>query len=262
MTKQLIKDQIAAMEAWAIDAKQKADSGNYKEAEANLKNINRQGRRLEWRGGQYGLKHLPDLEEVEQLKKKITQVRAAAQTALTSITKLSKLPKQEGKKPAEIAAIRQKEGSLKKDSGKNITILIQSLKQARAISDAEPWMNLDVISRDKDALEMFLKGEGYYKNLRNIRIQLWNNWWTAGKISLNDAKLKGAELIDADLRGAELIDADLRGADLRTANLEGANLAGADLESAVLAGIKHLTKEQLHSAKYWQKAKNIPKELL
>jgi hypothetical protein len=52
--------------------------------------------------------------------------------------------------------------------------------------------------------------------------------------NLRDADLRGADLIganlrDADLRGANLIDANLRGADLRGADLIDANLRGADL---------------------------------
>ena len=134
-----IQNQIAAMEGWAIDAKKKADSSNYKEAEDDLKNLNLQGRRLEWRGGKYGTRHLPDLEEVKELKAKITSARAATQQAMTAVSNLIRLSKKEGKTPAEIQAIKIKESGYKKDAGQNITMSIQVLKQARAIADKEPW---------------------------------------------------------------------------------------------------------------------------
>jgi uncharacterized protein YjbI with pentapeptide repeats len=47
----------------------------------------------------------------------------------------------------------------------------------------------------------------------------------------------------------------------KEANLTKANFRRADLEEANLRGVKGLTKEQLHSAKNWEKAKNIPLEL-
>ena len=275
---QSIKDQIAALEGWAIDAKEKADAGNYKEAEADFKNIDVQGRRLEWRGGKYGLKHLPDLAEVKELKKKITAARAACQQALTSITSLSKLPKPEGKKPAEVAAIKKKEISLKKQAGENIAILIQDWKEARAIADAEPWLNLDVISRNKKMLEMFLSADGYYEHMRTV--ELWNVWWKPYRVSssgmclykanLSGAKLIGiyldglnmeginlsgailfrANLVGANLIGANLERSELVEADLERANLSGANLSKANLERAILIGA-NLERANLENATLW-----------
>lgn len=96
---------------------------------------------------------------------------------------------------------------------------------------------------------------------------------------LSRANLHGALLIDADLRGATLVDADLgsailgiadlRGADLMDANLmeanlidadlsktnlQGANLSSADLSNADLRDARHLTPEQVKSARCWEKA--------
>ncbi|MCK4589026.1 MAG: pentapeptide repeat-containing protein [Nanoarchaeota archaeon] len=241
--------------------------------------------------------------------------------------------------------IKKRKG-LQRDIKKYISILIEDLKQARAIAEAEPWTNLDVISKHKHYrvfLGEFLRGDYYYKNLGEDRIKIWNSWWKQGfRVSLYDFNLIGADLrgIDleganlehinlwkanlagadlrranlgnghlyeailkgADLKGADLSGANLRWADLRRANLAGANLRladleeanlrrtdirgadlwaanlrkanlagadlwgadlkGADLEHADLTMVKTLTKEQLHSAKNWEKAKNIPEELL
>lgn len=96
---------------------------------------------------------------------------------------------------------------------------------------------------------------------------------------LSRANLHGALLIDADLRGATLVDADLSGAilgitnlhgadlidadlmdanlidaDLSKADLMGANLSNADLSNADLREVKHLTSEQVKSARCWEKA--------
>lgn len=96
---------------------------------------------------------------------------------------------------------------------------------------------------------------------------------------LSRANLHGALLIDADLRGATLVDADLgsailgiadlRGADLMDANLmeanlidadlskanlQGANLSSADLSNTDLRDARHLTPEQVKSARCWEKA--------
>lgn len=52
-TEQSINDPIKALYGWAIKAKQNADLGKYPAAEKFLRNINTQGRRLEWRGWKF-----------------------------------------------------------------------------------------------------------------------------------------------------------------------------------------------------------------
>lgn len=225
---QSIKNQIASMEAWAIDAKRKADSGNYKEAEENLNNINSQGRRLEWRGGMHGLRHLPDLAEVKELKTRISSGRAAAQNALTFIHDLIKLlPKKEGKKPEEVAAIEKKEINNRKNAGQNIAILIQVLKQARAISDKEPWLDVFVIAKNKKILETFLRGERYYKN---YTLEQRRDWWRGIDAWVFEKwipKLNYQRVFE---------DINLEGADLRGFNFKKVHFASANLSKAKLQG--------------------------
>ena len=255
MAEESIKKQIAAMESWAIDARKKAESSNYKKTEDNLKEINIQGRRLEWRGGMAGLRHLPDIEEVKELKKRISSARAAAKDALSYIHDLLKLlPRKEGKSRAEIAAIEVRTSNNKRDAGKNIMILIQVLKEARTIAEKEPWWNLDSIYINSKYLEMFLKGEGPYKDYsQEWRKTLWNKW-ISKKINFdeNGRLVIGRRLkIDIkDLRGANLSGfnfcsvsfkdkCDLRRCDFSFANLEGvwlekARLQGADFYQANL----------------------------
>ncbi|MCI3222569.1 pentapeptide repeat-containing protein [Streptomyces sp. NP-1717] len=69
-----------------------------------------------------------------------------------------------------------------------------------------------------------------------------------------DADLSGAELFAAELSDAVLSGADLSGADLKDVDLDGValldtNLSGANLAGADLRGARHLTKEQLNSAR-------------
>ena len=71
---------------------------------------------------------------------------------------------------------------------------------------------------------------------------------------LIEANLTGIILLEADLRGAYLMKADLTGAILTGAILTGADLdeailTGADLRGADLTEAKHLTEEQVRSAR-------------
>ena len=71
---------------------------------------------------------------------------------------------------------------------------------------------------------------------------------------LEGANLRGAWLIDVDLSGAflsmaDLTEADLTEADLTEAFLPGTKLTGANLDLADLRGARHLTAEQIQSAR-------------
>ncbi|HLD72740.1 MAG TPA: hypothetical protein VJA23_04080 [Candidatus Nanoarchaeia archaeon] len=146
MTKeQLVNDQISAMYGWAIKAKQNADSGKYTDAEAFLRNINVQGRRLEWRGWRWRLRSSPEVDEVKKIKMRISEVRAAALLALFYIEHLEKLAKKEGKKPEEIVAINKKKKDYQKETIKNLTILIHVLKKLFA-ARSEKTDSLDLLT--------------------------------------------------------------------------------------------------------------------
>ena len=67
--------------------------------------------------------------------------------------------------------------------------------------------------------------------------------------SLIEANLTGVILFKADLRGAYLIKAYLTEVILLVADLTGADLTGAILDDADLTGAKHLTEEQVRSAR-------------
>src|SRR3989344_2703168 len=229
MTEESIKDIIAAMEGWAIKAKQKIASKNFNEAVKLLRNLNTQGRRLEWSGSKSGLKHLPKLKEVGILKQKISQSRAAAQESLSALQHLDKLAKKEGKKPAEVAVIEKKRSDYLKTAGQNVVMCIQLLKESRGIVESEPWFDGEVLSRpeNKEILLMLLCGQDFYESTRP-------NTSIIQKINLKMANFTRANLKEADLEGADLEGADLTRADLTGANLKGANLTRANLREAIL----------------------------
>lgn len=92
-----IRDQIKAIEGWATAAYEEAKRANPNLSEIleNLKSINLQGRKLEWRGG--NLKSLPDSKESNQLKKNITEIRVAAMTAYGDIKKEKQISRGSGR---------------------------------------------------------------------------------------------------------------------------------------------------------------------
>jgi DNA-binding PadR family transcriptional regulator len=76
--------------------------------------------------------------------------------------------------------------------------------------------------------------------------------------NIGGANLIGADLGGADLRGSDIRGADLAGANLGGVNLEEANLEEANLEEANLEEAKNMKIEQLHSARNWKQAIDIP----
>jgi len=290
---QTIIGEISVLVKFSKEAKKTIDGNNYNETIKQLKVVNVQGRRLQWRGGRLGLNHLPEMKEVKALKEKISVVRAAAQTAITAIEHLEKLAKKERKNSVEVAAIKKKESEYKKEAGKNISMMesmaITSLEEAKK----EPWINPLNLgkSENKNFLWMFLRRAGYYKYLSTINE--FNEFLKIrGKIELHKADLFEADLrkahfggaylnlanlTGANLNGANLTNAELEGARLQVANLTNANLNGANLTGAELRGVKfynadltetdltevrNLREKTLHSANNWRGAKNVPKNLV
>ncbi len=304
---QSIKDRIASLEGWAIIAKQNVDAGKYEEANEPLRSINIEGRRVEWRGGNLGLRHLPKMEEVKVLKRKVSEARAAAQRAMISLKYLEGIGKEKkGTSKEEHFARERKKAQHLPEIKNNLAILIEVTKQANAIAKDRPWVNVKylILKENAGILREFFTRQGYYnrlgyddlKNLTDSFIPLFRRGFFKGadlkginlsgtqfkladlqKADLREAKLEWIDLTEANLReadlqranltkanlsGADLTEADLEGANLTQAELGGgANLEGANLEEARLEWAKNLTREQLHSAKNWEKAKNIPLNL-
>ncbi len=86
-----VENQIKAIEAWALEVNTETqkNSPNMDNILQKLKQINVQGRKLEWRGK--GLKDLPKEDLTKQLKQKVTEIRAAAMTAFGDIKSEKKI---------------------------------------------------------------------------------------------------------------------------------------------------------------------------
>ena len=237
---QSLKDQIAAMESWSINIREFISFGNYDEAKKLLREINTQGRRLEWRGGKRGLKHLPEMSQIKVLKIKISQTRSASQEAQTSIEHFERVAKKEGKTPVEIAAIKRKETSYKNETRKNVSILIKELIGAKEISDAEPWFDPVVLVEKSNlkALFFLLRCEKFYahfseaflaKIVKKINFKL-----------VSFGKEHCTFFVDAQLQGLELQGVDFHNGFFRNSNLIGTNFSEADLSFAKFIGAANL----------------------
>jgi len=79
---------------------------------------------------------------------------------------------------------------------------------------------------------------------------------------LNGANFNGSNLSRANFEGATLYGVNLERTDLTGANFEDTIINNANLRKADIQNVQNLTKKQLHSAKNWEQAENIPRELL
>jgi DNA-binding PadR family transcriptional regulator len=105
----------------------------------------------------------------------------------------------------------------------------------------------------------FTEANLMFANLREANLE-GTNLMRANlmRANLTEAYLSKANLTLANLMKANLTGAYLSKADLGRANLSEANLAKANLQRANLNKVQDLTIEQLHSARNWQQAIDIP----
>ncbi len=272
---QSIKEQIAAMEGWAIRAKELYETaGNFNGAIEQLRLINTQGRRLEWRGGNSGLKHLPRLRAVKGLKKNIMEARAAAQEAQSAASYFLESKVSESKKQ-----------KYKKIFTKQVTILIYLLQKARKIADNEPWFDFNkVLSQDVAQTDLFHPG-GYYARYapevqKRMIIKALQEGLAkpfCGGLDLSECNFRGLDLRKASFYHANLERANFTGANLEEANFDfanlknavfvDANLARANFKNAIVDGMnlegadifyaRGLDPLTMYKTKNYRKAKNI-----
>ncbi|MCK4589412.1 MAG: pentapeptide repeat-containing protein [Nanoarchaeota archaeon] len=241
-----VERQIDFTYGQAIKARNALNQGNYKTTQKRLRDVDRQCRRLEWRGGGWGLRHLPDLDQVEDLKTDISTVRAAAKSGVDHINNylgLDKLAKRKkfAKHETKLTAIKKKKNELKKDIVRDVMMAVNGAKRANDIADAEPWMDLDIISKKKKHVQMYLKGEGYYQNIASgARVAHWNSWWfhVPRRLGLDTKQLSCLDLDEADLREIDLSGANLDVNSFRNANLTEANFKHCHLKDAYFDGDK------------------------
>lgn len=236
-----VKEQVAAMESWAIDVKNSLSSENYTEGLGLLRNINSQGRKLEWRYCPRGIKNYPKLKEVEILKTKISQTRAAAQATLTNLKHLEKVDKRKQKKTdAELAAIEKEKKKYQKEITKSVAILIKVLLDVSSITNAEPWFDPVILVKPENKsvlatvlIDRVVGGSAFYhlvppKKTKSIISQL-----DLKSVDLEKQIISGAVLEGKDLTGANLKSATLNKVYFRRANLLGAKLTSARMKEAI-----------------------------
>lgn len=271
---QSIKDQIDGMCSWALNVKERLGLLDPKTAIPFLRDIDRQGKKLEWRG--YGIKKLPDVF-TKDLKTEISSDRASAEKIMAVLNKKD---------------FRQKEQLYCKLCGKYAKSMEAMLLRAKEVVEKGPWepLNFPLFKKEKffaSLFEQFAKRKGHYKTYSNdysinridlsgallVKANLKGGHLSKADLeganleganlictTLTQASLRGAILMGADLKLAFLYRADLSEANLFEANLKRTNLERANLDGANLLNVKNLTKEQLHSAENWERA-SIPENL-
>lgn len=246
---QSIQDQISGMYGWAIEVKKEFEQGHFEKAEELLKNINRQGRRLEWRSGARGLRHLPDMEEVEVLKKRITEARAATEQVRSTLRHREKIQtniQAELRKGVTVQKNISREINSKLVSNDGIIIkytgvLIQILKEAKKIADSEPWYDPVVLSKPSNfdiATDLFTK-KGYYSERTLDRATIMVPMIKAGFLkALGDRKIKQLSFEGMKLNFFDFRSGFFKGADFSDSEINGANFDGRNLIRAMLMNVK------------------------
>lgn len=224
MAIETIGNQVKAMEAWAIQIRDEIKANNYSKVNTILGRINRQGRRLEWRGRDIGLKKLPPLKEVNSLKRSISEARTFAQRGIAALRNIDLNPKLENKTTAEIAAIKKKENKYKKELGESTLGLVQSLKLAVSIAEKKPWLDVKLIIMDSHSIEMFRRREEFYKYLDLEQYERICRGFISNKIIPYSLK-SGSDLSDKDLFGVRVAHA------LHKINFNKSNLGEAKFSS-------------------------------
>lgn len=223
-----IYNQVKAMESWALNAYQESvkKSPNVDLILDNLRKINLQGRKLEWRGK--GLESLPKGQVAEDLKKKVTQLRAAVVT-LRDI---------------------KKDKELSNASKRTLRVLSAVATEARKLVEQFAKGLPDLRTMDTDQKEDFLRGEGEYASFAlDVRRKLWNDYSKVMvRVSMKDYNLSGCDLHDFDfslklIEDCNFSQANLMGASFSLSallrckfvksNLEGTNFSKANISTTV-----------------------------
>ena len=200
-----VYNQIKAIEGWALTAYQESlkKSPNVDEILENLRKINLQARKLEWRGK--GLDSLPKGQLSEDLKKKITQLRAAVVT-LRDI---------------------KKDKVLSSGSKRTIRVLTAVAAEAIKLVESLAIVPFDKFNTNSALLEDFLRGEGNFAHLtQEMRRTLWNNNAARKKVRLRRLDLHGTNLRGFDFSGMDIIECNFEKADLSTTSFEKSRISG------------------------------------
>lgn len=176
-----VEKQIKAIESWSTSAYEESRKGipETEKILGLLKNINSQGKTLEWRS--YGLKSLPSGKLRDNLKKKISELRAAAMSI---------------------------HGDIRRDlvlssSTKRLLRLLASeaVKAVELIKGLEMTISFQEFIDKPSILEDFFEGEGNFSHIPlDIRRDQWNSYKNNVE-SINLLNINGADLSKFDFSG-------------------------------------------------------------
>ncbi len=203
-----IYNQIKAIEGWALLAYQESvkNTPNVELILDNLRKINLQARKLEWRGK--GLETLPKGQVAEDLKKKVTQLRAAVVT-LRDI---------------------KKDTELSNASKRTLRVLSTVGTEARKLVEQFAKGLPDLSKFNKNNFEDFFRGEDEYATYAlDVRRKLWNEYQSSKAAGTNYHAYENLNLSNADLRGFDFSKRSLYGIDFSGANLAGVSFFGSRL---------------------------------
>src|SRR3989344_4930376 len=198
-----VYNQIKAIEGWALTAYQESlkKVPNVDEILENLRKINLQSRKLEWRGK--GLDSLPKGRLAEDVKKKITQLRAAVVT-LRDI---------------------KKDKELSNSSKRTIRILTAVAAEAIKLVEGLARIPFEQFDTNPILLEDFLRGEENFAHLtQEMRRTLWNNSPARGKL-----RLRNLDLSKADLKGF-----NFSGMNITNCKFVEANISATDFSECII----------------------------
>ncbi len=224
--------QFKAMEAWAISVLQEIDARNFENTIKLLKQINSQGRSLEFRGS--GIKQYPQmLPEVKKLKIYVASARAGAQQVITQLEKIIAL-KKSLKISSEFEAKAKSQLNVAKKYSASV---LEQIIQARTIVDNGGPCEIGRIRTlntqpfFQDLLIEAADGKGYYSDKKN-RTEFMNKALVS--LTLSKVNLSKKDFSRANLTGIKIIGANLRGTDFSGANLSYAEISETDLSEVHL----------------------------
>lgn len=233
-------DQVKAMEAWALEALEKVTARpmgetNITKAIEVLQNLNRQGRKVEWRSNGRGIRDLPtEIPEVQQLHQELSSARAGALQVIEQLKEFVKLwniisdKKQFNNKQTE---------ALLNKAAKFVKSITVQMENAREVMRREIWLPKNVIVYADwfpKVAPLILNKKGCYRHLDLAQLLPRLQKANLAGADLEGVNLSGANLQRANLTKAKLAGANLEKANLTLAQLSEVNLDGASLTEAVL----------------------------
>lgn len=223
MSKELVEGsvdaQVRAIEAWALGVLKESNEKLpkldliYK----NLKMINLQGRKLQWRGA--GIHSLPKIELTERLDKTLSEIRAAAMQAYGNI---------------------KHEKKITFGTKKYIKTLNSEAINARKLVGMYAQLDLAEVIKDEVKLEQFFYGvKDYAAYPLEVRRKLWNDFVELSSKKDKRMQIQNLELSNLNLSEFKFDKFSLKrcafiDVDLSTASFTGANIEDCTFKECTL----------------------------